>query len=109
MPSFFAIMPSDKIGDMNGELINGGATMKASFVDCGRETAIDAETRRESALAIKACLDSLKTDARAFALRDLECFLELAALAAEEAAAKLDGSEEDDEDPLLHARTLGQC
>ncbi|MBV5335475.1 hypothetical protein JZU48_00130, partial [bacterium] len=38
--------------------------MDADTADCAWENLGDADTRRDRALAIKACLDSLKTDAR---------------------------------------------
>lgn len=69
--------------------------MSVDFAEMRREHAAECAARRESARAIKACLDSLKTDARAFALRDLERFLELAALAAEEAAEEMEMEEYD--------------
>ncbi len=43
------------------------------------------DDKRDVALAIKSCLDSLKDDAERCALDDLACFLGLAAMAAEEA------------------------
>ncbi|HEY0835700.1 hypothetical protein [Azospirillum sp.] len=48
------------------------------------------EDRRDVALAIKSCLDSLKDDAAKSDLDDLARFIGLAALAAEEAALALD-------------------
>ncbi|AWK86087.1 hypothetical protein [Azospirillum thermophilum] len=48
------------------------------------------EDRRDVALAIKSCLDSLQDDAVRCRLDDLARFLSLAAMAAEEAACQLD-------------------
>lgn len=48
------------------------------------------EDRRDVALAIKSCLDSLQDDAIRCALDDLARFIGLAALAAEEAAVAHD-------------------
>jgi hypothetical protein len=48
------------------------------------------DDRREVALAIKSCLDSLQVDANRCDLGDLAQFLSLAALAAEEAAMAAD-------------------
>ncbi len=44
------------------------------------------EERRDVALAIKSCLDSLQSDAERCEMEDLARFIGLAALAAEEAA-----------------------
>jgi hypothetical protein len=46
--------------------------------------------RRDVALAIKSCLDSLQNDANKVELGDLAQFISLAALAAEEAALAAD-------------------
>ncbi|WP_207455699.1 hypothetical protein [Azospirillum sp. SYSU D00513] len=46
--------------------------------------------RRDVALAIKSCLDSLQDDANRVDLDDLARFISLAALAAEEAAVAAD-------------------
>ncbi|HRJ59679.1 MAG TPA: hypothetical protein PKZ97_01575 [Azospirillaceae bacterium] len=67
----------------------------------------DAATRRDQALAIKACLESLRADARAFSLRDLDRFLELAVMAADEAVAEL--AAVGSRDGLRYARPLGEC
>ena len=48
------------------------------------------DERREVALAIKSCLDSLMSDATRCDLDDLARFISLAALAAEEAAVAHD-------------------
>lgn len=48
------------------------------------------EERRDVALAIKSCLDSLMSDATRCDLDDLARFISLAALAAEEAAVAHD-------------------
>lgn len=48
------------------------------------------EDRRDVALAIKSCLDSLQNDAERSDLGDLARFISLAALAAEEAALAYD-------------------
>lgn len=75
--------------------------------DNAHERRGDAAARRDRALAIKACLESLRSDARAFSLRDLDRFLELASLAADEAAAELAaiGAGEG----LRYARPMGEC
>ena len=67
----------------------------------------DPAARRDRALAIKACLESLRTDARMFSLCDLERFLELAALAADEAAAEL--AAVGTPNGLRYARPMGEC
>lgn len=64
--------------------------MDADFQEFEGGDAVDAGERRDLAMAIKACLDSLRTDARAHAFDDLDRFLELASLAAAEAAASVD-------------------
>lgn len=64
--------------------------MNADFPEFEVSDSAEAGERRELAMAIKACLDSLRTDARAFAFKDLERFLELASMAAAEAAASVD-------------------
>ncbi len=48
------------------------------------------DERRDMALAIKSCLDSLMGDAARWHLEDLARFISLAALAAEEAAVAHD-------------------
>lgn len=48
------------------------------------------DERRDVALAIKSCLDSLMTDAARCDLGDLAHFISLAALAAEDAVAAYD-------------------
>lgn len=82
-------------------------TMDADFTETAAERCSDSAARRDRALAIKACLENLRTDARMFALRDLERFIELAALAADEAATELAavGTPEG----LRYARPLGEC
>lgn len=82
-------------------------TMDADFAENTVERGCDSADRRNRALAIKACLENLRTDARMFALRDLERFIELAALAADEAASELAavGTREG----LRYARPLGEC
>lgn len=75
--------------------------------DSAHERRGDPAARRDRALAIKACLESLRTDARTFSLCDLERFLELAALAADEAAAEL--AAVGSRDGLRYARPLGEC
>lgn len=72
-----------------------------------QERRSDAAARRDRALAIKACLESLRADARAFSLHDLDRFLELAVLAADEAAAEL--AAVGTRDGLRYARPLGEC
>ncbi|HYE51664.1 MAG TPA: hypothetical protein VEB20_18855 [Azospirillaceae bacterium] len=48
------------------------------------------EGRRNIAIAIKRCLDNLAVDARRGDMHDLEHFLELASMAAEDAARAAD-------------------
>ena len=83
--------------------------MDADFTEAaaGREPRSDAGSRRDRALAIKACLESLRADARKCALRDLERFIELAALAADDAAMEL--AAVGGRDGLRYARPLGEC
>lgn len=81
--------------------------MDADIADCLSEMMTDRESRRDRALAIKACLNDLRNDARACALRDLDRFLELAAMAADEAAASLGPVRRGAE--LRYARVMGKC
>jgi len=60
------------------------------------------EDRRDVALAIKSCLDSLQNDAERSELGDLARFISLAALAAEEAALAHDSKA-----GQLHALVVG--
>lgn len=81
--------------------------MNGNVADHHADAAVDDDARRDRALAIKACLNDLRLDARAFALRDLDRFLELAALAADEAAAELAPARRGGE--LRYLRAAGKC
>lgn len=81
--------------------------MDANIANNSWDDTGEPDSRRDRALAIKACLDSLKTDARACALRDLERFLELAALAAEEAALAL--ADPRGPNRLHYVKAAGRC
>jgi hypothetical protein len=63
--------------------------------------------RRDVALAIKSCLDSLQNDANNVDLGDLARFISLAALAAEEAALAADPKAL--QMKALMARGVGHC
>jgi len=68
------------------------------------------QQRRELAMAIKLCLDSLARDATAYNMSELAHFVSLAALAAEEVAGKQPAQQQEAEWFSRHAANgIGHC
>lgn len=66
------------------------------------------DRRRDVAIAIKRCLDSLASDAKESSLSELAHFIGIASLAAEDAARTARGAETL-MDELMHTRPAGSC
>lgn len=67
----------------------------------------DTDQQINTALAIRACLDNLRREASEFGLGDLVCFLDLASMAASQAAEELGGDMESG--ALRYSDALGRC